>query len=80
MLTMDYRFVDQLRPDQVMVGDLIEFTDESITEIGRVTDIEEIYENREYSYIIHGRNDFDETLELVVKDEWQLVKLFVEKE
>ena len=77
MLTMDYRFIDQLRPDQVMVGDLIEFADESIIEIGRVTDIEEIYENREYSYIIHGRNDFDETLELVVKDEWQLVKLFI---
>ena len=74
---MDYRFIDQLRPDQVMVGDLIEFADESIIEIGRVTDIEEIYENREYSYIIHGRNDFDETLELVVKDEWQLVKLFI---
>lgn len=76
MINMDYRFIDQLRPDQVMVGDLIEFADDTVIEIGRVTDIEEIYENREYRYVIHGRNDFDETLELVVED-WQLVKLFI---
>jgi uncharacterized protein YpmB len=61
-----------------MVGDIIEFSDDIITEIGIVSDIEELYVNRESTYVIHGRNEFNETLEMVVED-WQLVKLFIEK-
>jgi len=79
MMSMDnYRYIDNLRPDQVMVGDIIEFSDESITEIGIVSDIEELYVDREFSYLIHGRNEFNETLEMIVED-WQVVKLFIEK-
>ena len=79
MMSMDnYRYIDNLRPDQVMVGDIIEFSDESITEIGIVSDIEELYLDREFSYLIHGRNEFNETLEMIVED-WQVVKLFIEK-
>ncbi|NDI10881.1 MAG: hypothetical protein EBY74_07860, partial [Actinobacteria bacterium] len=73
MMSMDnYRYIDNLRPDQVMVGDIIEFSDESITEIGIVSDIEELYVDREFSYLIHGRNEFNETLEMIVED-WQVV-------
>jgi hypothetical protein len=79
MMSMDnYRYIDNLRPDQVMVGDIIEFSDESITEIGIVSDIEELYVDREFSYLIHGRNEFNETLEMIVED-WQVIKLFIEK-
>ena len=79
MMSMDnYRFVDELRPDQLMVGDIIEFSDE-ITEIGIVTKIEEVYSNKEYSYTITGKNDFNETLEMVVDDN-TFLKLFVEEE
>ena len=79
MMSMDnYRFVDELRPDQLMVGDIIEFSDE-ITEIGIVTNIEEVYCNKEYSYTITGKNDFNETLEMVVDDN-TFLKLFVEEE
>ena len=79
MMSMDnYRFVDELRPDQLMVGDIIEFSDE-ITEIGIVTKIEEVYSNKEYSYTITGKNEFDETLEMVIDDN-TFLKLFVEEE
>jgi len=74
----NYRYIDNLRPDQVMVGDIIEFSDDTITEIAIVTDIEELYVNREFSYVIHGRNEFNETIEMVVEDS-QFVKLFIEK-
>ena len=79
MMSMDnYRFVDELRPDQLMVGDIIEFSDE-ITEIGIVINIEEVYSNKQYSYTITGKNDFNETLEMVVDDN-TFLKLFVEEE
>jgi hypothetical protein len=79
IIPMDnYRYIDNLRPDQVMVGDIIEFSDDTITEIGIVSDIEELYVDREFSYVIHGRNEFNETLEMVVED-WQVIKLFIEK-
>lgn len=79
MINMDnYTFIDELRPDQLMEGDLIEFADDTVSEIGRVISIESIYENQEYSYIIQGKNDFDEILELVVNDS-VMIKLFIEK-
>ena len=78
MINMDnYTFIDELRPDQLMEGDLIEFADDTISEIGRVISIESIYENKEYSYIIQGKNDFAETLEIVVNDS-VMIKLFIE--
>ena len=77
MISMDnFVFVDQLLPDQLMEGDLIEFSDEYSTEIGRVISIDSTYENNEYTYVIQGRNDFDEILEIVVND-LQYLKLFI---
>ena len=79
MINMDnFVFVDQLLPDQLMEGDLIEFSDEFTNEIGRVISIESLYSNKEYTYIIQGKNDFDEILELVVNDS-AIIKLFIEK-
>ena len=77
MISMDnFVFVDQLLPDQLMEGDLIEFSDDFVNEIGRVISIESLYSNNEYTYIIQGKNDFDEILEIVVGDS-QYLKLFV---
>jgi hypothetical protein len=77
MISMDnFVFVDQLLPDQLLEGDLIEFSDEYATEIGRVINVESTYENNEYTYVIQGRNDFDEILEIVVNDS-EYLKLFI---
>ena len=77
MISMDnFVFVDQLLPDQLMEGDLLEFSDDFVNEIGRVISIESFYNNNEYTYIIQGKNDFDEILEIVVGDS-QYLKLFV---
>ncbi|NDB58851.1 hypothetical protein EB001_10415 [bacterium] len=77
MISMDnFVFVDQLLPDQLLEGDLIEFSDEYATEIGRVINIESTYENNQYTYVIQGRNDFDEILEIVVNDS-EYLKLFI---
>ena len=78
MLTMDYVFVDKLLPDQLMEGDLIEFSDEFINEVAKVTSIEEFFADGRYTYSIQGRNEFDELLEIVVTDS-DLLKLFVLK-
>ena len=77
MISMDnFVFVDQLLPDQLLEGDLIEFSDEYATEIGRVINVESTYENNQYTYVIQGRNDFDEILEIVVNDS-EYLKLFI---
>ena len=78
MISMDYVYADQLLPDQLMEGDLIEFYEDSATEIGAVTKIQESLINGEYIYTIQGRNDFNEPLEIVVGDD-DLIKLFVTK-
>ena len=79
MLTMDYIYADNLTPDQVMAGDFIEFGDSDESEIGEVITVHEFeIGEKEYSYLITGRNEFHEPLEMIVFD-GTLVKLFVFK-
>lgn len=76
--SMDYVFADELLPDQVMVGDLIEFEDEDAAEICEVTSIEEFFIDERYHYELVGRNEFHEHFEMLVI-EWHRLKLFVRK-
>lgn len=77
MLTMDYIYADNLTPDQVMAGDFVEFIDSNESEIGEVLNVQEFeLGDKEYSYLITGRNEFHEPLEMIVFDD-TLIKLFV---
>jgi hypothetical protein len=77
MTGMEYVFADELLPDQVMEGDLIEFQDEYGAQICIVTNIEEFKDfETGYTYLITGRNEYHEELEMVVHD-INRVKLFV---
>ena len=78
IISMDYVYADELLPDQVMVGDLIEFEDEDAAEICEVTSIEEFFIDGRYQYELVGRNEFHEHFEMLVT-EWQRLKLFVRK-
>jgi hypothetical protein len=75
---MDYVLVDELVPDQIMVGDLIEFEDEDAAEICEVTNIEELFIDGRYHYEVIGRNEFHEQFEMLIT-EWQRIKLFIRK-
>jgi hypothetical protein len=80
MLVMDYVFADNLLPDQLMDGDLIEIEDEFDSQIVEVISVEQFTdsETKQDTYLIQAKNEFGEIVEAAFFD-WQFVKLFVLK-